>query len=85
MRQDKNAVIQRKNWYLIPDYPNDLVAAMGALIEYGHNQSHTVSMVYKPNSVKVNQFYVEINGCEGLADTLPQAICLAIVAHREGE
>jgi hypothetical protein len=84
----------RKEYVPILDYPNDLVAAMGALREYCKQKKYERygRMVYRPDSedyaVEIldnSHPYTEWGNLWVTADTLPQAICEAIVKHAEGK
>ncbi len=74
----------------IPDYPNDLVAAMGALEEYDQRQSANLRVEIRKHedgwNVWIGMYWGEQKE-EALAidNSLPQAICEAIVVHSEGE
>ena len=80
--KDKPFVLQA--WESIPDYPNDLVAAMGALEEFrGAWQLN----IYGGGSIEITiGIHDAKTYCFDRSKTpLPQAICEAICAHAEGK
>ncbi len=73
---------------VIPDYPNDPVAAMGALEEYCDKKKN-YSICYYPDFSKTLRISIWDLGSGGLSEInvncpLPQAICEVIVKHAEG-
>lgn len=77
---------------IVPDYPNDLVAAMKALEEYCDNDDLRFEIGHSRDlgwRINIAQYWSELKEQLGkdLAEgsNLPQAICEAIVAHAEGK
>ena len=87
------------NMILVPDYPNDLTAAMGALEEYCElTNSYTELTIHSGKTHGDKRYFCDINMREkpdptnsdsgwmiGSGTSLPQAICETIVAHSEGK
>lgn len=80
-RSNLGKSIPHREYPLVPDYPNDFVAAMGALFEYGEKTGWHVSVgkrqYGRPIWIKIGNMNYEF------AESPPQAICEAICAHSE--
>lgn len=73
---------------LVPDYPNDLVAAIGALEEYKRASQLRVNIELIEVTDQGMKWLVRFNEktySPHYRDSCSQAICEAIVAHAEGK
>ena len=73
----------------VPDDPNDLVAAMGALEEYCRKGLFQFNIEKRPGGQAPHWVCINPSGVvsvnTGINKSLPQAICEAICKHVEGK